>query len=169
MRIYKWDSVTHSSDIGYDRYIISLPVMFTSDNYRPHCYRVLHITNPYYRCNIFPEFNFPLQWRHNGRDGVSSHQSHQFLLNCLFGRRSKKTSKFCVTGLCAGNLPGTGEFSAHMAGNAENVSIWWRHHADSPPPPLTVIGVDHARVYDMSWLRTTIKHIHERVDRKEVD
>ena len=25
--------------------------------------------------------------------------------------------------------PGTGEFSAQMASNAENVSIWWRHHA----------------------------------------
>ena len=25
-------------------------------------------------------------------------------------------------------VPGTGEFSVHMASNAENVSIWWRHH-----------------------------------------
>ena len=24
--------------------------------------------------------------------------------------------------------PGTGEFSAQMASNAENVSFWWRHH-----------------------------------------
>ena len=30
--------------------------------------------------------------------------------------------------LCAGNSPGTGEFPAQMASNAENVSIWWRHH-----------------------------------------
>ena len=50
------------------------------------------------------------------------------LLNRLFGRRSKKTSKLCVTGLCVGNSPGTGEFPAQMASNAENVSIWWRHH-----------------------------------------
>ena len=34
-----------------------------------------------------------------------------------------KTSKFCVTGLCAGNSPATGEFPAQMASNAENVSI----------------------------------------------
>ena len=27
-----------------------------------------------------------------------------------------------------GNSPGTGEFPAQMASNAENVSIWWRHH-----------------------------------------
>ena len=42
--------------------------------------------------------------------------------------RSKKTSKLRVTGLCAGNSPMTGEFPAQMASNAENVSIWWRHH-----------------------------------------
>ena len=41
------------------------------------------------------------------------------LLNRLFRRRSKKTSKLRVTGLCAGNSPGTGEFPAQMASNAE--------------------------------------------------
>ena len=39
----------------------------------------------------------------------------------------KKTSKLRVTGHCAGNSPGTSEFPAQMASNAENVSIWWRH------------------------------------------
>ena len=68
-----------------------------------------------------------LQWRHNGHDSVSNHQPHDCLLNRLFGRRSKKTSKLRVTGLCAGNSPGTGEFRAQRASNAENVSIWWRH------------------------------------------
>ena len=69
-----------------------------------------------------------LRWRHNGRDGVSNHQPHDCLLNSLFGSRSKKTSKFRVTGLCVGNSPGTGEFPAQMASYAENVFIWWRHH-----------------------------------------
>ena len=69
-----------------------------------------------------------LQWRHNGRDSVSNHQPLHCLLNRLFRRRSKKTSKLRVTGLCAGNSPGTGEFPAQMASYAENVSIWWRHH-----------------------------------------
>ena len=41
---------------------------------------------------------------------------------------AKKTSKLRVTGLFVGNYPGTGEFPAQMASNAENVSIWWRHH-----------------------------------------
>ena len=69
-----------------------------------------------------------LRWRHNGCYSVSNHQPHHCLLNRLFRRRSKKTSKLRVTGLCAKNSPGTGEFSAQMASNAENVSIWWRHH-----------------------------------------
>ena len=38
----------------------------------------------------------------------------------------------CVTGLCAGISPGTGGFPAQMANNAENVSIWWRHHVHVP-------------------------------------
>ena len=47
-----------------------------------------------------------LHWRHNDLDGVSNHQLHGCLLNRLFRRRSKKTSKLCVTGLCVGNSPG---------------------------------------------------------------
>ena len=69
-----------------------------------------------------------LHWRHNGRDSVSHHHLYDCLLNRLFRRRSKKTSKQRVTGLCVGNSPGTGEFSAQMASNARNISIWWRHH-----------------------------------------
>ena len=69
-----------------------------------------------------------LQWRHNGRDSVSNHHPHDCLLNRLFRRRSKKTSKIRVTGISAGNSPGTGEFSTQMASYAENVSIWCRHH-----------------------------------------
>ena len=48
----------------------------------------------------------PLHWRHNDHDGVSNHQPHGCLLNRLFRRRSKKTSKLRVTGLCVGNSPG---------------------------------------------------------------
>ena len=69
-----------------------------------------------------------LQWRCTGRDGISNHQPHNCLLNHLFRRRSKKTSKLRVTGFCVGNSRMTGEFYAQMASNAENVSIWWRHH-----------------------------------------
>ena len=68
-----------------------------------------------------------LHWCHNGCDGISNHQSHNCLLN-RFKHRSKKTSKLCITGLCVGNSPVTGEFPEQMASNVENVSIWWRHH-----------------------------------------
>ena len=71
-----------------------------------------------------------LQWRHNGRDCVSNHQPCHCLLNRLLRLRSKKTSKLRITGLCVGNSPVTGEFPAQMASNGENVSIWWRHHAE---------------------------------------
>ena len=65
-----------------------------------------------------------LQWRHNEGDGVSNHQPHDCLLNHLFRRRSKKTSKLRVTGLCEGNSVVTGEFPTQKASKAENVSIW---------------------------------------------
>ena len=51
------------------------------------------------------------QWRDNEHDGVSNYQLHDCLLNRLFRRRSKKTSKLRVTGICA--------------------SIWWRHNDET--------------------------------------
>ena len=69
-----------------------------------------------------------LHWRHNKRDGVSKHQRLVCLINCLFRHRSKKTSKLRVTGLCEGNSSVPGEFPTQEASNAENVTIWWRHH-----------------------------------------
>ena len=44
-----------------------------------------------------------------------------FLLHHLFRHTSEKISKHSVTG----------EFPAERASNAENVSIWWRDHAES--------------------------------------
>ena len=84
-----------------------------------------------------------LQWRHNGRDVVSNDQPRHCLLNRLFWRRSKKTSKLRVTGLCAGNSPVTGEFPAQMASNAENVSIWWRHHVEFEYWNLSLVQESH--------------------------
>ena len=92
------------------------------------CVTVLCEGNP----SVTGGFTSPLWWRHNGRDSVSNHQPHHCLINSLFRRRSKKTSKLGVTGLCVGNSPGTGEFPAQMASNAKNVSIWWRHHDKGP-------------------------------------
>ena len=70
----------------------------------------------------------PLQWLHNEPDGVPNHRRLDCLFNPLFRRRSKKTSKLRVTGLCEGNSPVTGEFPSQRASKAENVFSWWRHH-----------------------------------------
>ena len=77
----------------------------------------------------------PLQWRHNVLDGVSDHQPQGCLLNRLFRRRSKETSKLRVTGLCAGNSSVT----AQMASNSASVSIWWRHHGSNKIVNMCVI------------------------------
>ena len=78
----------------------------------------------------FAPAHFGLQWRQNGRYSAWNHQPHDFLLNRLFRRRSKKTSKISATGLCAGNSPVTVEFPAQLASNAENASISWLHHGN---------------------------------------
>ena len=95
--------------------------------------------------NSFPkadnQIRQSLQWRHNRHDGVSNRQLHQCLLNRLFERRSKKTSKLRVTGLCVENSPVTGEFLAQWASNVENVSISLRHHGKAISPYLL------ARIY----------------------
>ena len=77
-----------------------------------------------FQYNTYPKMpRKTLRWRHNVCDGVSNHQPHGCLLNSLFWRRSKKTSKFRVTGLCLGNSPWVGEFPAQMASNAEMFSF----------------------------------------------
>ena len=65
-----------------------------------HANHTVHTVQCRYKAVIFV---FPLQWRHNGRNGVSNHQPPDSLLNRLFRHRSKKTSKLRVTCLCEGN------------------------------------------------------------------
>ena len=119
-----------SKDGGYQKDIIWCSIatsLRTLDKSR----RIMTVTTLRATVSHICKYSFSmlsLRWRHNGRDGVSNHQPHDFLLNRLFRRRSKKTSKLRVTGLCVGNSPGAGEFPAQMASNAENVSISWRHH-----------------------------------------
>ena len=105
-----------------------------------------------------------LQWCHNRCDSVSNHQPHHCLLNRWFRRRSKKTSKLRVTGLCAGNSPGTGEFPAQMASNAENVSIRWRHHfvlVSVKPMPQTSLNMNHrtSKLYRKQCLCTSFRRL----------
>ena len=80
----------------------------------------------------------PLQWRHNGRHNVSNHQPHHCLLNLIWGADQSKHQHFLVSGLCAGDSPVTSEFPAQMSSNAENISIWWRHHGIENKCPCLV-------------------------------
>ena len=63
------------------------------------------IKNTKISCHTMGYIVETLHWRHNDHDGVSNHQPHGCLLNHLFRRRSKKTPKLRVTGLCVGNSP----------------------------------------------------------------
>ena len=94
-----------------------------------------------------------LLWRHNEHTGVSNHRRLNCLRYCLFRRRSKKTSKLRGAGLCEGNSPKTGEFPAQMSSNAENVSIWWRHHADLK---YSLRNSWLAMLYWLTWPSSTI-------------
>ena len=87
-----------------------------------------NIDNLLLKFNMFWLITLSLQWCHNELDGVSNQQSYECLLMRLCRRRSKKTSKLCVTGICEGNSPVTGEFPTQRASKGENVSIWCRHH-----------------------------------------
>ena len=55
--------------------------------------RIISGCNIYFTIDIKCVLKCTLQWRHNGRDGVSNHQPHHCLLNRLFRRSWKKTSK----------------------------------------------------------------------------
>ena len=67
-----------------------------------------------------------LQWRHNGRDGVSNNQPHDCLPFFILAQIKEDT--IAPRHWPLGNSPMTGEFPTQMASNAENVFIWWRHH-----------------------------------------
>ena len=96
---------------------LQLTIMFIGDHW-----------NHDYIISLVPLLLTSLKWRHNEHDDVSNHHPHDCLLKPLFRRRSMETSKLRITALCEGNSPVTGEYPAQMASNAENVSIWWRHH-----------------------------------------
>ena len=109
-----------------------------------------------------------MQWHHNWCDRVSNHQTHDRFPNRLFRRRSEKTSKLRVPGLCACNSPVTGEFPAQMASNAKNVSIWWRHH-DSGPWWIWYFEWSVLSTYSMvvSFVTTHLKWICATVSQKD--
>ena len=95
----------------------------------PHKPMLLHVAKWVPSCQIQTA-----QWFHHYDDVIMTMLASQITsLTVVYsivysGVNQRKTSKLRVTGLCAGNSPGTGEFPAQMASYAENASIWWRHH-----------------------------------------
>ena len=126
---YNWHTKQHNQYSEYKILPFVVFLLVQTPGFIAH--RLSCLWNTIYRVLYrVPDKELPavtLQWRHNEHDGVSNHQPRDCLLNRLFRHRLEKTSKLRVTGLCAGNSPVAGEFTAQMASNAENVSIWWRH------------------------------------------
>ena len=76
--------------------------------------------------------------QHNGCDRVSNHQGGRGVASRLFTEwfvqvQIKENIKalICVTGLCEGNSPVTGEFPSQRVRDVENFSIWWHNHVGS--------------------------------------
>ena len=68
------------------------------------------------------QWHMLLHWRYNGRDGVSKHQRLDCLLNHLWVEIEENIK-------APRHWPVTSRFPSLKTNNAENVSIWWRHHA----------------------------------------
>ena len=77
---------------------------------------------------------------------LKSPASRFFIQQFIRAQIKENITKFRVAGLCARNSPGTGEFLAQMASNAENVSIWWRHHGGAATSSVTVSRVSYRRM-----------------------
>ena len=129
-------SATHTCGTSRRRVDIALPiyalVIFFPlySQYIPHGANVLQMFCNRFRWNIVPQhYNDVIM-------GAIASQITSLTIVCsaIYSMRtSKKTQKFRVTDLCAGNSPVTGEFPAQRAGDTENVSIGWRHHDSITP------------------------------------
>ena len=100
---------------------------------------------------------FLLQWRHNERDGVSNQEPHDCLLNRLFRRRSKKTSKLRITGPCEGiyrwpvNSPHAGPVTREMF-PFDDITMPISYN---PLLPLTLLLYDKTYIPYFGWVTIT--------------
>ena len=86
------------------------------------------------------------------RNGVSNHRRLYCLLNRLFRRISKKTSKLRATGRCEGNPPATGGFPSQRASDAENL--------------MTSSYIKHFQIHYIVWwllylIQISLKFVHK--------
>ena len=98
---------------------------------RPLAVLALNIAREYHTFFSFNSWRsfvmLPLQWRHEEKERLKS-PAVQLFTQRFIQAQIKETSKLGVPGRCEGNSPVTDKFPAQSASNAENVSIWWRHH-----------------------------------------
>ena len=75
---------------------------------------------------IFTISSLTSQWCHNERDGASKHRHLDCLFNILFMHQIKENIKASLA--FWGEFTGDWWSAWQKASNAENVSLWWRHH-----------------------------------------
>ena len=78
-----------------------------------------------------------LQWRHNDHDGVSNHQPHHCLL--VYSDADQRKHQSCASLVLVGGIH---RGPTQMASDAENVSIWWRHHVCIVVPACCLVPED---------------------------
>ena len=101
----------------------------TYSRYLYLCNFLIRIVTIYFRVGRWSHparYLYTLRWRHNGRDWVSNHQASPLFTQPFIQAQIKENIKAPRHWPLCGEF--TGEFPAQMASNAENVSIWWRHH-----------------------------------------
>ena len=92
---------------------------------------------------------YPLQWRHNDHDSVSNHQPHGCLLSRFIRAQIKENIKAPRHWPLCGEFTGPGDFPAQRASNAENVSVWWRHHGKYQDILDVIRNITHE--YDLTF------------------
>ena len=129
--------------------------------------------------HVYP-INFDDNTKRHNSDVIMSEMASQITgiaIACwtvCSGADQRKKLKPRIAGLCEGNQAVTGGFPSHMTSNAENVSIWWRHHGfwcshgkqpivQPLPPGPTFIKPDQRNpwIKDQLWngLLSTILHL----------
>ena len=73
-----------------------------------------------------------LQWRHNGRNGVSNHQASRLFIQPFIQAHIKENIKTPRHWPLCGEFTGDRWIPRTKASYAENVSISWCHHKISP-------------------------------------
>ena len=90
-----------------------------------------HYLSPYWW--PWMSITISLQWRHNEHKGVSNHRNWTVCTVVCSGAHQRKHQSYASLALVRRIQLWRG-FSSQRASNAENVSIWWRHHTGQWSP-----------------------------------